>query len=343
MGLINLFSLAGISVRAKFGFLFLLAYFGYIYYGQVGTVGALLVVAAVIVTLLIHEFGHAFVARHYRLDPHIVLHGWGGYCEHRPARRNGQTALIIAGGPLAQLVAAGVAYAAVTFLGPIANPMLHFFTEMFILFSVFWALLNLIPIFPLDGGQLFRLLLIRFMKHESEANRMVHIVGIGLSAAVALVGFLLINSPMLGIFGVLWALENQRYLQQQNVVKPVKPKRSVVADGMLRQALAAFRQLDYHEARRIAFQARAEKGIEQDQLDQAVRIITVASAELEDWSEALDWSRRAPRTPDVFMARILALVGSGRAAAARAELEASDAPELPPVMMDRIRSVLAGT
>lgn len=342
MAPIQLFSVAGISVRASLGFLLLLAYFGYIHYGAYGPMGALLTIVAVIATLLVHEFGHALVARRYRLEPHILLHGWGGLCFHRPARSHNHDLAIVLGGPLLQLAVAGLVYGVVELVGPISSQELLSFPAIFVRYSVFWALLNLVPIFPLDGGHVLRLILIRFIRPEDRANRIVFIVGIALSGAAALLGFLVLNNSMLGILGVLWALENQRHLQQVNAVAgPPRPSRSPVADAILSESVTAFRAGDHHEARRLAFQARAEKDLAQDQLDQAIRIITVASAELADWDETLDWSRRAPRTPDVFMARLLALAATGHAAAARAELDSPDAVLLPPVMAERVRRALA--
>jgi Zn-dependent protease len=339
MAPIRLFTLAGISVQTSIGFLLLLAYFGFMHRAA-GPVGIVLVLLAVTLTLLIHEFGHALVARRYRLDPQILLHGWGGLCFHTPASRPSHEAMITVAGSAAQLAVAGVVYLAVALAGPIAIRELAFFLDVFVTYSVFWALLNLIPIFPLDGGQLLRLALARFVRPAARAERLVHQIGMALSVAIVIVGYVVLNSTMLALFGIMWAMENFRYLQEGSPTRAVE-RRSVAADGMLREAVAAFQAGDFREARRLAFQTRSERGLEQDQLDQAVRIIAVASAELEDWDEALDWSRRAPRTPDVFAARMLALIHKGHVREAEQEMAAPDAVELPPLLLQRIRGALA--
>jgi len=339
MAPIHLFTLAGVRVRTSLGFLLLLAYFGYLHQSA-GPIGILLTVVTVILTLLIHEFGHAMIARHYGLQPHILLHGWGGLCFHEPAREPRHDALIILGGPLTQIAFAGLVYVVAELAGPITSPYLAYFIHIFVLYSIFWGLLNLIPIFPLDGGQLLRIGLQRFVKPQARAERLVFQIGIGLSVGVAAIGFLVLSAPILGLFGVLWAFENNRYLQHGKATAPPKPRRNAIADSLLDKSLSAFQAADFHEARRLAFQARAEKGLQQDQLDQALRVITVASAELKDWEEALDWSLRAPRTPDVFAARLMALAGRGRLETARAEYRAEDAPELPPFLAGRVRRAL---
>jgi Zn-dependent protease len=39
---------------------------------------------------------------------------------------------------------------------PRVNPVFASFVNLFLFISVFWAILNLLPVFPLDGGQIAR-------------------------------------------------------------------------------------------------------------------------------------------------------------------------------------------
>ena len=65
----------------------------------------------VLLSILIHEFGHALVAARYGLQPSVTLHALGGTTFHTPAKTDGQDALIVAAGPALQLAASAVAKA----------------------------------------------------------------------------------------------------------------------------------------------------------------------------------------------------------------------------------------
>src|SRR3954447_19313818 len=60
-------------------------------------------------SVLVHEFGHALVAKIFRLSPQILLTGFGGLTGHERAQRDRDDALIIAAGPAASLLLWAVA------------------------------------------------------------------------------------------------------------------------------------------------------------------------------------------------------------------------------------------
>lgn len=117
-----------------------------------------LVVAALAV--LVHELGHAIVARTTGARPAIALTGFGGvttYSPPGPVSRSRSLAISLAG-PFAGLAVGGLLWvvwrAVRADLMPdgIAWNALHFgiFT------TIAWSVLNLLPILPLDGGQAMR-------------------------------------------------------------------------------------------------------------------------------------------------------------------------------------------
>ncbi len=110
------------------------------------------VVAAV--SILVHEFGHAFAYRRYGQRPAIVLWGLGGLTfgdERLPPRRS---IIVSAAGPLTELVLLGIpawfAYNATSW----TNPDLKLFLYDVYWLNVVWALVNLLPLLPLDGGHI---------------------------------------------------------------------------------------------------------------------------------------------------------------------------------------------
>lgn len=323
----HILTLAGIPIRATLGFLLLIVYIGYRDYdaGMMAIAGTVL---GLVTSVLIHELGHALVARHYKLAPEIELRFFGGACAHQHARKDRHDVFIIAAGPLLQIAVGVIVWViAREVVSGGMGRFAYYFVENFLYFSIYYGFANLVlPIYPLDGGQLFRLLMLRLARPAAKAERIVHIVGLvgGLAVVVyALVGQQQIFLALLAGYAVI---ENFRWMVEGGPA-PIRV-RSELADKLLVEATTAAQAGEWHEARRLAFQARDEKTITDDQLAKIFAIVVVASAELRDWSEALGWAKRAPKTPAVFVAKLRALCGSGQRDQARAELEASDAPRL---------------
>jgi len=311
MDAFQLFTLGGIPVRMTLGFLFLAGYYGFSLRssGVMAIVGWLV---AVVISFLVHEFGHALVARRFKLSPQVVLHGWGGMCVHQRAKSDRDDALIIVAGPLAGLALSAVV-GLIYFWGmPVTisrDPFLSAFFGGMWLINFWWSLVNLLPLFPLDGGQLFRLGLLRVVKPAKKAERVVHITAIALCGA-AIIYAVMTKSFFIGILAGLLGFENIRHLNQGSPLE-VRARSSAV-DELLANAMAAFAARDYGEARRLAFQARAERNVAPDQLQRVLEVLTVSSIGLEEWDEALDWAKLSNASPAIDEARALALAMLGR-------------------------------
>lgn len=111
------------------------------------------------ISILVHELGHALTARKFGARCHIVLEAFGGYAAYTGVSMNRrQSFLITAAGPLFQITFGGLVFAIATQLPPLEAPAAYFIDRL-ILISWFWALFNLLPILPLDGGRLLEALL----------------------------------------------------------------------------------------------------------------------------------------------------------------------------------------
>lgn len=105
-------------------------------------------------SLLVHEMGHALTIRRFGAPTRIVLHAFGGYALH-PAGifTRKQQFLVSAAGPGLQLLLGGVAWLVQAF-APLPTAYAEFLFDMLFYISMVWAILNLMPVIPLDGGQM---------------------------------------------------------------------------------------------------------------------------------------------------------------------------------------------
>lgn len=118
-----------------------------------------LFVLAGFISILIHELGHALMIRRYQLPTKIVLAAFGGYAVYPAGMLNRlQSFLVTAAGPGLQLLAAGLTWYGLSFI-ELPDTMIQLFVGIFIQVSMFWAILNCLPILPLDGGQMLAAIL----------------------------------------------------------------------------------------------------------------------------------------------------------------------------------------
>ena len=116
--------------------------------------GLLAWVVAVLLSVLIHELGHALAMRNYgdhRVG--IVLYAFGGLAMGSKPRTRQEDFLVSAAGPGLEILA-GLAVGWSITLWPPPWLWLHQMLDAFTVVSIFWALLNLVPVLPLDGGRL---------------------------------------------------------------------------------------------------------------------------------------------------------------------------------------------
>jgi stage IV sporulation protein FB len=152
-------------------------------------------VVVVFVSVMVHELGHAFLERHYGGHPRITLHGLGGLtsCDDYDRRPRNEIVILLAGplagfalavaimlliratghrvgltflphrADLAAIIEAGsfpVAMPLLTaYFEPFASRVLDYFVIYMLWVNILWGMVNLLPIYPLDGGQIVRELL----------------------------------------------------------------------------------------------------------------------------------------------------------------------------------------
>jgi Zn-dependent protease len=119
---------------------------------------------ALFLIVMLHEFGHALACRQVGGTANqIVLWPLGGVAYVDPPPRPGATLWSIAAGPLVNVVLLPVLIVAVMLsrsLGwAVAMPDLYQLLRTLLYIDAFLLIFNMLPIYPLDGGQILRSLL----------------------------------------------------------------------------------------------------------------------------------------------------------------------------------------
>jgi Zn-dependent protease len=148
--------------------------------GPADPVKAIIWVGVVFVSILVHEMGHASMQRFYGGHPWITHYGLGGLascsdCDRSPWRQ----IIILLAGPFAGFLLAGLVILALVIRGKyvvildwipiiwvpfdlpyyaqhkafgVADRVVLYLLEV----NIMWGLINLLPVYPLDGGQIAR-------------------------------------------------------------------------------------------------------------------------------------------------------------------------------------------
>src|SRR6516164_762163 len=138
--------------------------------------------------VLLHEFGHALACRQVGgIANRIMLWPLGGVAFAQPPPRPGATLWTIAAGPLVNVVLAPILVMGYWFayragVGK-ANPDLVHYLLSIAVINIGLLIFNLLPIYPLDGGQILQSLL-WFLIGQSRSLMIVSILGVACGVLV---------------------------------------------------------------------------------------------------------------------------------------------------------------
>jgi Zn-dependent protease len=216
-----LFTAFGIRVRAHAMLLVVLVLVLMFGLGGFGSnlVDRLQVVSVLFTVILLHEFGHCFAARWVGgAAEEIILTPLGGLAMTMAPRRPWATFVTVAGGPAVNVLiclVCGVGFYFITgiaLVGPWdfgeahdASPgWFQVSNYLFWFYSVSWVLLvfNLMPVFPLDGGQLLQSILWKPMGYYKSMMVTLNVGMVG-SVVMVLAGLGLIALPFGGFLTIL--------------------------------------------------------------------------------------------------------------------------------------------
>jgi Zn-dependent protease len=168
----------------------------------------LLWVVVVFVSVLVHELGHALVALALGGRPEIRLEGFGGVTFPRLPQRPsaGKQVILSVAGPVAGLGLGAAAWALSKAVPPEPGSPAAAVLLLFQVTSVDWAVLNLLPVVPLDGGHVL-LAVIEGVRRKPSAALASWISAV-VAGCIALAAWRLFGQPYIAIWFLLFAFQN---------------------------------------------------------------------------------------------------------------------------------------
>lgn len=211
-GTIQIFSLAGIRVCLHWSWLILLVIRWQMDMGYQSQAWNVIEFLGLFGIVLLHEFGHAFATRSVGGTANlIVLWPLGGVAMVKAPARPGAFLWSIAAGPLVNVALMPVLLIVAVMVGLRPGLTLNGLTdfELFVFYlnmiNVLLLVFNMMPVYPLDGGQIFQSLL-WFVMSRSASLLIAAGVGLVLAVIIALASFYA-GMIFLGVMAIFLALQ----------------------------------------------------------------------------------------------------------------------------------------
>ncbi|MBA3957963.1 MAG: M50 family metallopeptidase [Parachlamydiaceae bacterium] len=175
-------------------------------------------IVVIVVSVLIHEFGHALTAVAFGQNASIDLVALGGVT-HRKGEKKlklWQEFMIVLNGPLAGFSLFLVAYYAHQKISVMPlSPTIKSAVYITAYANLFWTILNLVPVHPLDGGQLLRIVMEAMFGFRG--IKIALFLSIILATLMGILFFML-NSILAGSIFLLLAFESYRAWQSSRML-----------------------------------------------------------------------------------------------------------------------------
>ena len=234
-GSFHIATFSGIPVKIHWSFGLLLLY---IAFDTTQTTGfkwlAILIsigfVLSVFVCVILHEFGHALMARKFGVRTHdITMTPIGGIARlERMPEGKGQEFWVAIAGPMVNFVIVGLTWCGFFLVEGIRLPLFSStlwsvenqppsYFIILLLANGYLGVFNLIPAFPMDGGRMLRSLLSLKMSRE-KATQIASVTGQVLASGLFLIG-LVRGQPtlaLIGLFIFFAARQENQMLQRQS-------------------------------------------------------------------------------------------------------------------------------
>lgn len=176
------FALGNIPVRVHLPFLFMAAFI------MMNAGDARLVMSGMVIifiSVLVHELGHALMGKAFGLAPQIDIHGMGGTTSW--AHKNvssGAKILISLAGPTTGIVIGLILKFGPFFSGSL-SPVAAAVINQIIFVNLGWGVLNLVPMLPLDGGNVMHQFIAMITGTDGDKPARIISIVVGVLAGIA--------------------------------------------------------------------------------------------------------------------------------------------------------------
>jgi stage IV sporulation protein FB len=149
------FRVFGFPVRVHPWFWLGAALIGADFFARGGPLLLLVWIGVVFLSVLVHELGHAAAFRWFGADSHVVLYVFGGLAVPWSEVRGRWRRIVVAlAGPFAGFALLAVVYFSNLYYPWAGTGRYVAVTYLSLYFvNLYWGILNLLPVFPLDGGR----------------------------------------------------------------------------------------------------------------------------------------------------------------------------------------------
>lgn len=178
--------------------------------------GTLIALGVVVISVLLHEFGHALTASLFGQKTRIELAAFGGFT-YRQGRKLKlwEEFFVVLNGPLVGFILFLIASFILEHIKT-ENTYILFFLKFTALANLFWTVLNLIPVLPLDGGHLLSIILEAIFGFKG--IKMAVIIGLILAVGSAIF-FFVIGAFIIGALFLIFSFESFRSLRYYKIFK----------------------------------------------------------------------------------------------------------------------------
>jgi stage IV sporulation protein FB len=220
------------------------------YLNTLSFLGTLIWIGVIFISVLVHEFGHALTAYAFGQHPRIELVALGGLTYHNGNRLAvWKQFFIVFNGPLFGFILFGVAYA-VSYFAQQKEGVLASILLLFQVINLFWTVVNLVPVLPLDGGQLLRIVLEGFFGVKGFRYALLASAVVSVAASLF---FFLYQAFLVGALFFLFAFQSydtwrkMRFLSEEDKSEDLKASLEAAEQqlqkGSKDQALEAFQRI----------------------------------------------------------------------------------------------------
>lgn len=176
--------------------------------------GALICVAVILFSVLFHEFGHALTAMLFGQKTRIELAAFGGFT-YREGRKLKlwEEFLVVLNGPVAGFLLFLIALA-IYRNAALESQSLLFMVKFTFVANLFWTVINLVPVLPLDGGHLLSIILEAIFGFKGV--KIAIIAGLVIAVAIS-VFFFALGMFLIGALFLILTFESFRSLRYYKI------------------------------------------------------------------------------------------------------------------------------